>query len=157
VVQEAPGLGQVLLDWLKEVAYLALFLFTLIMILMTLLEAIRAKGWIDPVVRFLSPLLKALGLSPQAGVLWVTAALFGLAFGSAVLVEEANSGRISQEDLETLHLSIGINHGLFDDPTLFLSLGLNPFWIYVPRLLMAVIAVRILTLWRRMRGQRAVA
>ena len=151
---EARTLTAMLLDWFMGLARLALFLFCLVMLLMTILEAIRAKGWIDPVVRFLSPVLRALGLSPQAGVLWVTAALFGLAFGAAVLVEEAESGRISPRDLETLHISIGINHGLFDDPSLFLSLGLNPFWLYIPRLLLAVIAVRLLTLWRGFRDRR---
>lgn len=154
---EARSLSAMLLDWLSDLAHLAVFLFCLVMLLMTLLEAIRAKGWIDPIVRFLSPLLRALGLSPQAGVLWVTAALFGLAFGAAVLVEEAESGRISPRDLETLHVSIGINHGLFDDPSLFLSLGINPFWLYIPRLLLAVIAVRLLTLWRNVKGRRATA
>ena len=157
VAQADPALSAVLLNWLGEVGRLVLILFCIIMTIMILLEVIRAKGWIDPVVRVLSPLLRALGLSPQAGVLWVTAAIFGLAFGAAVIVEEAESGRISQEDLETLQLSIGINHGLFDDPALFLSLGLNPFWIYIPRLLTAVIAVRLLTLWRKLKRRRTPA
>ena len=151
LAQADPTLGAMLLEWLRDVIRLTLFLFTIIMVLMTLLEVIRAKGWIDPVVKALSPLLRALGLSPQAGVLWVAAAFFGMAFGSAVLVEEANSGRISPEDLEALHISIGINHGMFDDPSLFLSLGVNPFWVYIPRLLTAVLAVRLLTLWRGLR------
>ncbi len=154
-IQATQPFWAMILDWLGEMAHLALYLLTIIMILMTVLEMIRTKGWIDPVVKVLSPLLRALGLSPQAGVLWIAAAFFGMAFGSAVLVEEANSGRIGPEDLETLHISIGINHGLFDDPSLFLSLGLNPFWIYIPRLLMAVLAVRLLTLWRMVRRRMA--
>ena len=155
--KETQTFQAMIMDWLGEMAHLALFLLTIVMVLMSVLEAIRTKGWIDHVVRFLSPVLRALGLNPQAGVLWVAAAFFGLGFGSAVLVEEANSGRISQEDLETLHISIGINHGMFDDPSLFLSLGLNPFWIYVPRLLMAILAVRLLTLWRMVRRRMSAA
>jgi hypothetical protein len=43
--------------------------------------------------------------------------------------------------LENLHISIGINHSLVEDPALFLSLGLAPFWLWVPRILAAMIVV----------------
>ncbi|MBW1713644.1 MAG: iron transporter, partial [Deltaproteobacteria bacterium] len=150
-----PPLGEVLLTWLMEVGRLAVILLVLITVFMTILEVFRVRGWINPVVRFLSPLLRALGLNPKVGLLWVAAAVFGLAYGAGVLVEEAKSGRLDPKDLEALHLSVGINHGLLDDPALFLSLGLNAFWIYVPRLIMAVLAVRLLTLWRTVRKRRA--
>ena len=42
----------------------------------------------------------------------------------------------------------GINHSLVEDPSLFLSLGLSPFWLWVPRLLAAILAERLLRLWR---------
>jgi len=146
--QASLAAGEMFLGWLADIGSLLAKLLVLIMVFMVILEMVRARGWIDPLVRVLSPVLRTLGLSPRVGVLWVTAAVFGLAFGAALLVEEANSGRVDPEELEALHLSIGINHGLFDDPALFLALGLNPFWIYVPRLLAAMAAVRLLTWWR---------
>ena len=42
----------------------------------------------------------------------MTAAIFGLAYGAAVIVEEAKEGHLAREELEGLHLSIGINHAL---------------------------------------------
>ena len=149
--QVSQALGPMLLGWLADMVGLTAKLLVLIMVFMVVLEVVRVRGWIDPLVRFLSPVLRALGLSPRVGVLWVTAAVFGLAFGAALLVEEANSGRVDPEELEALHLSIGINHGLLDDPALFLALGLNPFWLYIPRLLAAVAAVRLLAWWRAWR------
>lgn len=69
-------------------------------------------------------------------------------------MEESREGNLSKEELETLHLSIGINHSLLEDTLLMVSLGLSAFWLYVPRLLMAIIAVHLLTLWHGLRNRR---
>ena len=78
----------------------------------------------------------------------MTAAVFGLAYGAAVIVEEAKEGYLSKDELEVLHLSIGINHSLIEDPALFLPFGLSAFWLWVPRMITAVIAVRLFTWWQ---------
>jgi len=98
-------------------------------------------------VRPMTPILKLLGLSPKMGLLWMTAAIFGIAYGAAVIVEEAGEGDYTREELTRLQLSIGINHAMIEDPLLFLSLGLNPFWLWVPRLLAAMIAVHVFRLF----------
>jgi hypothetical protein len=123
------------------------------MTLMTVMEIIRSTGWIHPLVRFLSPLLKLMGLDKKVGFLWMTAVIFGLAYGGAILVEEIKNGNLSEEERETLHLSIGINHSLVEDPALFFTFGLSPFWLYVPRLLVAMASVRLIRLWQRFRVQ----
>jgi hypothetical protein len=64
-------------------------------------------------------------------------------------MEEAKSGYLSRDDLELLHLSIGMNHSMVEDPPLFLTMGIHPFWLYVPRLVMAIIAVRLVRLYQR--------
>ncbi len=71
-------------------------------------------------------------------------------------MEEAKEGHMTAEELENLQLSIGINHSLVEDPALFLSLGLSAFWLWVPRLLMAIVAVRILTWWKAVHIKRGV-
>jgi hypothetical protein len=38
---------------------------------------------------------------------------------------------------------------MVEDPPLFLPMGIHPFWIYVPRLVMAIVTVRLLRLWHR--------
>jgi spore maturation protein SpmB len=133
--------------WSQVSVGITIKMFVIIMALLILLEVLKALGWIDHVVRALRPLLKALGLSQEVGFLWVTASVFGLSYGAAVIVEEAKAGHLTRDDLEELQLSIGINHSMVEDPALFLSLGLSAFWLWVPRLLMAIVAVRLLTLW----------
>ena len=103
------------------------------------------------IVRVLRPLLKTMGLSQVVGLLWLTAVVFGIAYGGAVIVEETKERHIKKEDLEKLHLSIGINHSMVEDPALFLSLGLSAFWLWVPRFILAIIAVRLLDIYYKFR------
>ena len=143
--------------WAVASSKLCLKIFFIIMTILIALEVFKKVGWIEHIVRVCRPVLKALGLSEKAGILWMTAALFGLAYGAAVIVEEANEGHLGKEELEALHLSIGINHSLIEDPALFLALGLGAFWLWIPRLITAVIAVRLFSFYHLLftKGQSA--
>ena len=88
-----------------------------------------------------------MGLDERVGLLWLTAVMFGVAYGAAVIVEEAKEGNFSAEELERLHISIGINHSMVEDPMLFASLGLSIFWLWIPRLITAIVAVYLFDLW----------
>ena len=137
----------ILWKWVLASSKLCLKIFFIIMTILMALEVLKRFGWIEHIVRVCKPVVKALGLSEKAAVLWITAALFGLAYGAAVIVEEANEGHLGKEELEALHLSIGINHSLIEDPALFLALGLSAFWLWIPRLVAAVIAVRLFSFY----------
>jgi hypothetical protein len=143
-----PAFDALLWKWLGLTFFLCLKIFFIIMCLMTLLEVMKFLDWIGSIVKFFAPLLKFMGLGEKVGLLWVTAIIFGLAYGGAVIVEEARAGHVSPEDLEMLHLSIGINHSMVEDPPLFISLGLNACWLYIPRLVVAVITLHLIRLWR---------
>jgi hypothetical protein len=143
---------QMLANWGLTMFHLALKIFLIIMSLLTIMEILKALGWIERLVTFLAPLFKVFGLSTKAGIIWITALIFGLAYGAAVIVEEAEKGNLTREELEGLHLSIGINHAVIEDPSLFLALGLGAFWLWVPRLIAAILAVHLLRSWHALRA-----
>jgi hypothetical protein len=140
---------QMLKNWAETTLLLGLKIFGICMVLLTMLEIFKAMGWITAIVNIFSPFLRVMGLDKKLGFLWVTAIVFGLLYGGAVIVEEAKNGSLPKEDLEMLHLSIGINHSMVEDPPLFIALGLSAFWLYVPRLIMAIVATRLMSLWFR--------
>ena len=153
VAEGALSAGPVFLEMIRHWAWttfrLTAKIFVIIMVLLTLLELLKAFGWIHPFVRALGPFLRIMGLDQKVGFLWMTAVIFGLSYGGAIIVEEAKSGHLSKDDLEILHLSIGMNHSMVEDPPLFLPMGIHPFWLYVPRLVMAIVTVRLLRVWQR--------
>jgi len=139
--------------WFIASFYLCIKMFLIIMALMILLGIMKSFNIIHHIVRVISPVLKAMGLNQKVGILWITAAVFGIAYGAVVIVEEAKEGNFDRQELEKLHISIGINHSMVEDPALFLTLGLNAFWLWVPRLLTAVLAVHLFALWHRIKSR----
>jgi Fe2+ transport system protein B len=144
-----PAFLEMIRHWAWTTFRLTAKIFFIIMALLTLLELLKAFELIHPFVRALGPFLRIMGLDQKVGFLWMTAVIFGLSYGGAIIVEEAKSGHLSRDDLELLHLSIGTNHSMVEDPPLFLPMGIHPFWLYVPRLVVAIIIVRLVRLYQR--------
>jgi len=133
----------VLSVWAIDTLKLLGRILLIIMLVMMLLYSLESLGWIRYLVKFFRPLMKVLGLSDQAVTMWITGAGFGLLYGSAVIIEEARKGTLTKEELEHLHISIGINHSMVEEPILFLALGVNPLWLLIPRFIIAAIAVHV--------------
>jgi hypothetical protein len=127
--------------WLRQILLLSGKIFLIIMPLMVLLALMKFYDWIRYLSVIMNPLMRLMGLNRKAGFLWLTAAVFGLAYGGAIIVEEVKSGQFNDLDLKKLHLSIGINHSLIEDPALFLPLGIGCFWLWIPRLITAIVFV----------------
>jgi Fe2+ transport system protein B len=144
-----PAFPEMVRHWASTTLMLSIKIFFIIMALLTLLECLKSFDLVHPLVRSMSPFLRLMGLDQKVGFLWMTAVIFGLSYGGAIIVEEAKSGHLSREELEILHLSIGMNHSMVEDPPLFLPMGVHPLWIYLPRLVMAIVTVRLLRLWQR--------
>jgi len=140
--------------WAKAMALLSLKILLIITALMIFMEILRQYRLIDKVVRIIEPFLGLLGLDRQVGMLWMTAAVFGITYGGAVIVAETRERRLPPEHLKTLHISIGINHAMVEDPSLFLPLGIHPFWLWIPRLVTAVAFTQAYRLWLWMKKRR---
>jgi hypothetical protein len=145
-----PALG----GWAVEMAGLSLKIWLIITALMIVMEILKQYRLIDKLVRIIEPFLGLLGLDRQVAVLWLTAAVFGISYGGAVIVAETRERRIGADQLKTLHVSIGINHAMVEDPALFLPLGIHPFWLWVPRLVIAVVFTHCFRLWLWTRRRR---
>ena len=133
---------------------MALKILVIIVAIMVILETMKAFNVIDHLVRWLNPVLKIMGLNRNVGMLWLTAAIFGITYCGAVIVEETRQKHYDREELQRLQLSIGINHAMIEDPLLFLPLGIGVFWLWVPRLAAAVAAVYVYNLLVKIRNAR---
>lgn len=145
--------GPALTAWALDMAGLCLKMLLIITALMILMEILKRFHVIDRLVHLIKPCLYLLGLDRQVGMLWMTAAVFGITYGGAVIVADANARPIPPHRLRALHISIGINHAMVEDPVLFLPMGIHPFWLWIPRLITAMVFTHLyrLWLWARMR------
>lgn len=148
---------EILKGWAVGMGWLSLKILAIIVSIMVTIEIMKAFHLISRLIALLQPAVRFMGLDRRVGMLWLTACLFGITYGAAVIVEEAKENEFEPEELTRLHLSIGINHAVIEDPSLFLPLGIGAFWLWVPRLLSAVVAVWFLNLFLRIRRGREAA
>ncbi len=138
--------------WSMGIFKLIVQIFCIIMPIMVIMELAKIFNIIKFITKIISPVIKIMGLSPSTGMLWLTASVFGLAYGAAVIVEETRTNDYKKQDLKKLHLFIGINHAMIEDPALFLPFGLPVLWLWIPRLLAAMAATWLYTLFLSIRS-----
>lgn len=152
-------LSEMLLGWLKSTLQLIAKIIVIISAVMIAIEVMKVLGWTERLARAFRPVMKLMGLSPNVAPMWVAGVFFGIIYGSAVITEEAESGRYTPEELERLHMHLGINHSTIEDPALFLALGISVFWTIVPRLIAAAVVVNVYNLvhrvWSRLKAGRS--
>ncbi len=114
------------------------FIVAGLLILQRILEDMGIMYWLSRAFR---PLMKPMGLPEQVSFHWIIANLVGLTYGSAIMFDEVDAGRISKTDANLLNYHIGISHSLLEDTLLFVAIGVSAYYIIFPRILLAMVAV----------------
>jgi Fe2+ transport system protein B len=153
-LREVPSLASFLQKWGIDMLRLSFKILVIIFGVMMLIELMKAYDVIDVGVKIFEPVLKVMGLHRQAGLLWLTGALFGLGYGGAIIMEQSRELKLSPEEVEKLQLSIGINHSMIEDPLLFLPFVVSPIYAWLPRLAAAIAVVYLVSLWFKLRTER---
>jgi hypothetical protein len=129
--------------WGISTFYLCIKIFIVILVVLVVMEWMKRFRIIEQVVGLISPLLAVAGVTRRVGMLWLTGVLFGLSYGAAVIVEASREETLTADELERLHMSIGIHHAVIEDPAVFLPLGIPPVFLWLPRFLAAVTATHL--------------
>jgi hypothetical protein len=133
--------GAVFLHWLSSVSMTTLKILVLVNLLLVFQQVMEEFGWISAIEKPLSPLMKLFGLPGSTTLSWVVANLIGLAYGSAIMIQESEKGRMSREDADLLNHHVSLSHSQLEDPLLFLTLGYAIHWLIWPRIIIAMAAV----------------
>jgi hypothetical protein len=137
----ATSFSEMLIVWGKSAFFLSVKILILVTVLMILQQLLKEFGVIKLLSRVLKPALKVFGLPQSTSFLWIVANILGLAFGSAVMVEEVKNGTISKRDADLLNYHIAISHSNLEDLLLFAAIGVPVLWILLPRLVIAALVV----------------
>ena len=143
MASSATGLVATLKTWAIDTAWLAGKVIALVMGLMVLQRVLKEFGIIGVLSKLLFPVLWLLGLPRRTAFLWIVANVLGLAYGAAVILEEADSGALDKKDAQLLNRSIAVCHSLLEDTLLFVAIGAWALWITLPRLALAAAVVWI--------------
>lgn len=130
-------------NWALSMVSLLAKIFGIIMGIMVFLSCLKSLDWTEHLVRVMRPVMRILGLPARSAMMFMAAVFFGVFYAGAIIVEEAKKEDLTREELEYLHIFVAIKHAVIEDPILFMVLGLNVLWLWVPRLIAAIIAVQV--------------
>ncbi len=136
--QVATAIPEVLTGWLFTSFTLILKIVLLVTLLMILQKILQEFNLIRLLTQPLKPVLRIMGLPPSTSFLWIVANTLGLAYGSAVMMEEVDQGRISRKDADLLNHHVAVSHSNLEDVLLFVAIGVSAFWMLLPRIIIAV-------------------
>jgi len=136
-----PSLKEVVVTWAISALKLSIKIVVLISLLMILQKLLFEFKITEVLSKIFSPLLIAMGLPASTTLMWLAANLLGLAYGSAVMIDEVESGRISKKEADLLNFHIAISHSNLEDLILFAAIGVSAWWLLLPRLAIAMVVV----------------
>ncbi|MDR0995087.1 MAG: nucleoside recognition domain-containing protein, partial [Tannerella sp.] len=84
--------------------------------------------------RFLRPLMRVFGLPEDTAFPWLIANLVGIAYGSAIIIEQVRAGKLSYRNGNLLNYHLSVSHSLLEDTLIFVSIGVPVLWIVGTRL-----------------------
>lgn len=136
-------LGDVLYSWLNSSIFLSFKVVVLVFGLNLLQQVLKKIGLIELLSRLLRPFLAIFGLPNRTSFLWIVANTLGLAYGSAVMISEVESGNLSKEEADLLNYHVAVSHSNLEDLLLFATIGASVFWMLSIRLAFAALIVWI--------------
>lgn len=135
------SLGQVLLTWFLSQIKISIMVFLIIYSLMVLQCLIEAYSLLEPLSRFLAPLMHFFGLPRKAAYMWLVGNVLGLSYGSAVMLDMEEKGHITPEDANEVNYHLIMNHSMLEDTIVLAMTGVSVFWILATRILFALVVV----------------
>ena len=143
VVRSVGEFTPALTNWLSGMLATTLKIIILVNLLLILQKILNEFGLIKWILMPFAPLLKVMGLPSSTGFLWIVANTLGLGYGGAIMINEAEEGRLSRADADLLNHNIAISHSQLEDPLLFVAVGYHLGILIWPRILLAIIFVWI--------------
>ncbi len=141
VIQHQETFGAAFMHWLNSISRTTFKILVLVNVLLVFQRILDEFGWMTAIEKPLAPLMKLFGLPRSTTLSWLVANLIGLAYGSAIMIEESEKGRMNREDADLLNHHVSLSHSQLEDPLLFLTLGYAIHWLIWPRLLIAIASV----------------
>lgn len=127
--------------WTLSAMKMSAMIFLLIYALMIIQRMVESYGLMELMVRPLHPLMRLCGLPESAAYMWIVGNILGISYGSAVMLDLEEQGKISREEANDVNYHLIMNHSLLEDTIVFASLGISALWIISTRFLFALIVV----------------
>lgn len=139
--EEVSSLTVLFEEWLLSSVRISAVMLSLIYFLMVLQRVLDRYGVMRMLERPLRPLMLFFGLPENAAYLWIVGNVLGISYGSAVMIDLEEKGRITREQANEANFHLAMNHSMLEDTLVFAAFGISAFWILSTRILFAFLVV----------------
>lgn len=137
--------------WTLSAIKMSVMIFLLIYALMIIQRMVEKYDLMERMVRPLHPLMRLCGLPESAAYMWIVGNILGISYGSAVMLDLEEQGKITREEANDVNYHLIMNHSLLEDTIVFATLGIPALLIISTRFLFALVVVWARKLFVRMR------
>lgn len=96
---------------------------------------------------FFKQIMLVFGLAKESAFMWLIINIVGLIYGASMLIEAKDKRHISEIEQKKLNLSICTCHSMIQETANFMTLGCNPAYLIIPRIVISIITVWIYNLY----------
>jgi hypothetical protein len=143
---QSSGFFEIMQKWVGDISFLAIKIILIVNGIMFFQKLLAEFKLYELIIKFISPLIKAMGLPKETSFLWIVGNIVGLAYGGAIMIEETEQGQITKDDANMVNHHLAISHSTLEDTLLFVAIGVPFFWILVPRVALAIVVVWVVRL-----------
>lgn len=128
---------------------LSVKLLLIVVPLVTVFEVLRYHPVFRRAGRAVEPMMRGMGLSPQAAVPLFTGIFLGIAYGAGIIIRVAQEQKLPRRELFLMGLFLATCHAVVEDTLIFVVVGGNGWIMLGVRLLIAFgLTAALAWLWR---------
>ena len=145
------GWGAIVLDGIIKAASGVFQLAIIVIPLMVFIQVFKDLQWLQTFSRWLAPVTRVLGMRENTSLALVSGLVFGLAFGSGVLLQSIKEDGVSRKDATIVFIFLVACHAVIEDTLIFVPLGIPVLPLFLIRVITAfVLTMAIGNIWNRL-------
>jgi hypothetical protein len=153
--EEIHGIAAIFMQGLEKAGYGIFQLVVIVIPLMIVIQILKDLKWLDVFSNWVSPITKALGMKANTSTTLAAGLIFGLAYGSGVMIQAVKEDGVSRKDVTLAFLFLVACHAVIEDTLVFLPLGIPVQYLLMIRIITAVLLTILVSFaWNRVETAR---
>lgn len=107
--------------------------------LMMGIEIFKDLKLLDRLTAIMTPFTRACGITRAGNLPILAGLLFGISYGSGIIIQSTREGTLSYEDIYLINLFLVICHSIPEDTLLFAAIGARWLPVLLVRVMLAII------------------
>ncbi|MDX8363876.1 nucleoside recognition domain-containing protein [Cytobacillus sp. IB215665] len=144
------GWGSIIMAGVEKGLIGILQLALIVIPLMIGIQILKDLKWLETFSKWMSPLTKLLGMKENTSTTLAAGLLFGLAYGSGVMIQAVKEDGVSKKDTVLAFIFLVSCHAVIEDTLVFIPLGIPILPLLLIRVFVAILLTMLVAfIWKK--------